>query len=119
MVDMDMLELEIQMLKEDNERLKKDVEIQKDIGLELRQFRREFVKENGYVPKIVKKVRENVKKDLAVIEKNILGRIDIIDNKISKFACQNPSQASEELMKASGCKIVDADDKLYPGEKAI
>ena len=117
MPDIEMMALEIQELKTKNERLEKDVEIQKDISLELRSFRKEFVKDNGYVPKIVKRVRENVRKDLDRIKTEIIAEIAVTNNRISKLPCISPDTSSEELMKAAGCKVVDVGDKLYPGEK--
>ena len=119
MADPEMTALEIQMLKEKISAHEKDIDLVKGITLELREFRKEFVKDNGYVPRIVKKVRENFKKDLILVEARILSKIEEVDNKISKFPCQNPNIASEELMKAAGCKVVDAGDKLYPGEKEV
>jgi FtsZ-binding cell division protein ZapB len=119
MADLDMMALEIEELKAQNARLAKDVEIQKDISLELRAFRKEFVKENGYVPKIVNRVRENVRKDLGVIKKEIIAEITLINNRISKLPCISPDTSNEELLKAAGCKIVNVGDKIYPGEKEM
>jgi len=117
MADIEMQALEIEMLKEKISSHDKDIDLVKGITLELREFRKEFVKDDGYVPKIVKKVRENFKKDLILVEARILSKLEEMDNKIIKFPCQNPNEASEELMKAAGCKVVDVGDKLYPGEK--
>ena len=119
MADIEMMALEIQELKTKNEKLEKDLEIQKDISLVLTSFRKEFVKDNGYIPRIVKQVRENFKKDLSAVKIEIIAEIAEVKNTVSKLACRNPGEASEELMKAAGCKIVDADDKLYPGEKEM
>jgi hypothetical protein len=117
MADIEMQALEIQMLKEKISSHDKDIDLVKGITLELREFRKEFVKDDGYVPKIVKRVRENVRKDLDKIKMEIIAEIAVINNRISKLPCISPDTSSEELMKAAGCKVVGAGDKLYPGEK--
>jgi len=117
MADIEMLELEVQMLKEKNEKLEKDFERQKDTTDELRLFRKEFVKENGYVPKIVKRVRENMRKDLDAVKKEIIKEIAAVNNKVDKLPCLDPTKSTEELLKAASCRIVNVGDKLYPGEK--
>lgn len=119
MAEESILKLEIEMLKKQVADHEDDIGFHKKTILDLMNFRKEFSKENGYVPKIVNQVRENVKKDLEEIKKEIIADIALLNNRISKLPCISPDSTSEELMKAAGCKIVDEGDKLYPGEKEV
>ena len=117
MPDTDILRLEIEMLKKQGATHVDRIDFHEKTILNLMDFRKEFSKENGYVPKIVGQVRENVQKDLTLIKQEILLEIASLRNRVDKLPCLDPNTSTEESLKAAGCKVVDAGDKLYPGEK--
>lgn len=83
----------------------------KETNLSLLEFKADFKKDNGWIPKIVNNIRDAFRKDFKLFKEEVRQELD-------KFPCKDLKFGTDGILQ-SMCRIANESEPLKSGEKEI